>query len=236
MSIGSCAVLPLHLPGHWMVAIYDTTRRIFCMKDSLFPGKPDDDQDKAARQLLRKYLRAAFSNTISHMKGLHVGGTPQSDSVSCEWHVAEFVRMFFRENRGEEDWTETDWAGSLLIQSAPTRFPKQEAIVLSWMFAIRSELNGTRDHVRKGTPASVTLDEMQAIKNRHGLLPQMEVIKQNLCNLKVNEALNGRLNTVRTMTLNVEAGMADRFNLPDIQPSIDHRISRNTLSLSEVNS
>lgn len=229
-------VLPIHLPGHWAVGIYDRMNQFSWLWNSAAPGQAGNPTNLNCVELISKYIRKALGeDEVTYIHSEVVGGTKQHDAVSCGWHVAEFVRNFFRENRGMGEWEVSDWAGSALIRTKPSPLSHAEASILSWMFAIRSELNGTGEAVR--TPVSmpvVSLDRMREIKTKYGLLSQRQIIDQGLHDAAVTPIIHGQQKAPREITPSLTQGLGYRFRLADTQRGIDVRTARNHPSSSAV--
>lgn len=228
-------VLPIHMPNHWVVAIFDRMDNHCIMWNSTSPGIMENKGNQDAAAVVNKYLLAALGDEVRDFDGTFAPGTSQIDGVSCGWHVAEFVRNFFRENRGKGSWLQRDWAKSSLIRTAPRGMEPATASIATWMFAIRSELNGTGEAIR--TPVAVPVvgvDGMRAIKDRYGLLTQREVINQRLFDSQYAEIAAGQKKGPREMTPGMRIGLTTRFQLSDMQRGIDFRTSRSQPSPTPI--
>lgn len=219
-------VLPFHCPDHWAVAIYDRRLKKISVADTHPNLESRKSNFEAMKDVTLSYLKNGLSKEETDgppPSAMQLNLTAQLSSTNCGWHVANFVAFFFRENRGRSDWIVKDWTTSNLARSTPPGRPLEESILCMWMFAIRSEMNGTGEQVRWPTNRPVvTLDKMRDLKKTEGrLVSQQELTQKEIRNVPPEKPLPNREPT-EFMIKNI----SQRFGKIDLKRPIDHRMSR----------
>ena len=218
-------VMPVHTPEHFALGIYDrATDRL----GSIDTHPNAIERNRNYRRIVtvcKSFIKEGCPG-VKEPKAIRVPVSPQTSVTNCGWQVANYVAFFFRENRGRNDWEFGDWKGSNLAKNAPMGLSPEETAVQIWMYAIRSELNGTGHGLRQPVNCPlIGLDEFRQVKTKHGLISQPELIKMGLHDAELYEHPPD-LPVRRLPTEMVMRGLVDRAGRVDLHRPIDHRVSR----------
>jgi hypothetical protein len=219
-------VLPFHCPGHWAVVIFDKLRGKLGYIDTHPNEKGNDSNYAKVTKTALKLLKFALER--KDMEGhevIRVPVTRQKSATNCGWHVANYVTFFFRENRGVNDWEFSDWTKSNLLKTIPPGISHEEAAMRIWMFAIRSEINGTGQQIRwPFNCPCIQYEHYRTVKARYNdmlYISQQRCIKEKINTITQTEARFDRLPTPM-----ITQSYVDRFGGIDLRRPIDHRTSR----------
>jgi len=221
-------VIPVHVPQHWAVGIYHRATRRLGVVDTHPSKRARDWSAPRIRDICIKLLRRGLPDfeLKGGIESIRVPVTPQQSSTNCGWQIAHYVSYFFRENRGSNNWEFTDWVGSNLCREIPIGLTKEEAMVQLWMFAIRSELNGTGMPVRGPINCPVIkFDAFRNLSKDDKLLSQEDLIGKDLHSPALLKA-HSKTSRDRLPTEAAVRSIAERFDRIDLRRPIDHRVSR----------
>lgn len=221
-------VLPVHLPDHWAVGIYHRATRRLGIVNTMAHKATRDSQYRILARVLTSYLKAGLPGDEGKDELILIKAkvSPQESATNCGWQVANYVTVFFRENRGKNNWEFGDWKDSNLAVYKPSGASDEEAMLQVWMFAIRSELNGTGQPLREpvNTPV-IGYARYKRLVERHGIMSQEEIIarKEHSAAYIKNRPhiVKGRVPVEMAI-----AGLTERLNRVDLSRPIDHRASR----------
>ncbi|KAH8761539.1 hypothetical protein F5883DRAFT_646998 [Diaporthe sp. PMI_573] len=218
-------VMPVHTPGHFALGIYDRATDRLGSIDT-HPNAIERNRNYRRIVTICKSFIKEGCPGVKEPKAIRVGVSPQTSVTNCGWQVANYVAFFFRENRGRDNWEFGDWKGSNLAKNPPMGLSPEETAVQIWMYAIRSELNGTGHGLRQPVNCPlIGLDEFRQVKAKHGLISQPELIKMELHDEELY-AHPPDLPVRRLPTEMVMRGLVDRAGRVDLHRPIDHRVSR----------